>query len=78
MRAGELLLSTRVFLRDGGFFGQHHGNFIANRKNAPAGDAFQPGFIRQEFYSSLTHRAYQNVEGIFGNRQDSSSTLPHE
>src|SRR2546430_11443682 len=34
---GGLRLLTRVFLHDGGFFGQHHGNFIARSEERRVG-----------------------------------------
>ena len=73
MRAkANFLLGTRILPHDGGFFGQHHRNLVANRIDAPAGDAFQPGLIGQEFYRCLTHRTNKNVESVFGNSQNSS------
>jgi len=61
-----------MVLDDCGFFGQHHRDFVANRINPPARNAFQTGFIRQQLDARLAYGANQNVESVFGNRHDSS------
>jgi hypothetical protein len=57
--SGDALLSG-----NGGFFGQHHGNVVANGIDAPAGLTFQPFIVRGEFYLGLAYRADKNVQKL--------------
>src|SRR5207302_858855 len=72
---GGLLLFAPVFLRDRGFFGKHHGNLVANRINAPAGNAFQSGLIGKELHLGFTHRANEDIERVLG---DVQAVLPQD
>src|SRR5207248_11310778 len=65
-----LLLLVPGFLNDSGLFGEHHGNIVANRVNAPARNAFQSGLVRKEFHPRFAQRANQDVESKFWNTQE--------
>ncbi len=71
------LLFAAIFLRDGGFFGEHYGNLVPNRVNAPARNAFQARFVCKQFHAGLAHRANQEVESVFWNDQYFLPGLAH-
>src|SRR5713101_1360617 len=68
---------SALFSGDGGFFQQHHGNFVSNRINTPTGRALEPATIRGQMDRRLALRTNENVEQILRDSQLNSPRCLH-